>query len=324
MSSFRKNELKIFSGSSNPLFVQKICEYLGIHPGKINLGRFPDGEIDVKIEEDVRGTDVFIVESLSPPVNEHLVELLIILDCLKRASADRITAGIPYFGYARQDRKAEGRVPISAKLVANLISVSGANRVLTVDLHTPQIQGFFDIPLDHLLAYPVFCNFLKNELNLTNTIVVATDIGAVKKVTVQFATYLNLPIAIIDKRRHTPTQTEVINIIGDVEGRDVLITDDIVSTGSSLIEAAKKLKEKGARKVYCAVTHAVLCGKAVENIKNSPIDRIFIADTITNSNLDMKFTTVSIAPLFAEAIKRIHKSESISALFDFSQKKIFI
>ncbi len=323
MNSFRKDELKIFSGSSNPLLVQKICEYLGVQPGKINLGRFPDGEIDVKVEEDIRGTDVFVVESLSPPVNEHLVEMLIIIDCLKRASADRITAVVPYFGYARQDRKAEGRVPISAKLVANLITVSGANRVLTMDLHAPQIQGFFDIPLDHLLAYPVFCNFLKNELDIKNTVVVATDIGAIKKMTVQFATYLNLSIAIIDKRRYTPTKTEVVNIIGDVYNKDVLITDDIVSTGSSLIEAAKKVKEKGAKSVYCAVTHAVLCSNAVEDIKNSPIDRIFISDTISRSNLGMKFTTVSIAPLFAEAIKRIHKSESISALFNFSQKKMF-
>lgn len=323
MSSFRKDELKVFSGSSNPLLVQKICDYLGIQPGKISVGRFPDGEIDVKIEEDVRGRDVFVVESLYPDVNEHLVELLIILDCFKRASADRITAVIPYFGYARQDRKAEGRVPISAKLVANLITVSGADRVLTMDLHAPQIQGFFDIPVDHLLAYPVFCNFLKNEINLSNTVVVATDIGAIKKMTVQYATYLNLPIAIIDKRRHTPTKTEVVNIIGEIEGKDVLITDDIISTGGSVIEAAKRLKERGAKKIYCAITHPVLCNNAVENIKNSPIDRIFISDTISRLNLDMKFTIVSIAPLFAEAIKRIHKSESISALFNFSQKTIF-
>ncbi len=318
----RKEELKIFSGTSNPYLVQKICEYLNVKPAKINIGRFPDGEIDIKVEEDVRGTDVFIVESLSHPVNENLVELLITLDCLKRASADRITAVIPYYGYARQDRKAEGRVPISAKLIANLITVSGANRVLTMDLHAAQIQGFFDIPLDHLLAFPVISNYIRMELDLSNTVVVAPDLGAVK-LALNYAKYLDLPIAILDKRRNTPTETEVLHIIGDVEGKNILFTDDMISTGASLIDGAKRLKERGAKNIYCAVTHAVLTGKAQENIYNSPIDRIFITDTIKNLQLNMKFTTVSIAPLFAEAIKRIHKSESISSLFNFTQKKIF-
>ncbi|MFN7181769.1 MAG: ribose-phosphate diphosphokinase [Planctomycetota bacterium] len=322
MPAFRKDELKIFSGNSNPYLVQKICEYLGVKPGSINIGRFPDGEIDVKVEEDIRGTDVFIVESLSHPVNEHLVELCIILDCLKRASADRITAVIPYYGYSRQDRKAEGRVPISAKLVANLITVSGANRVLTMDLHAPQIQGFFDIPLDHLLAFPVICNFISKEIDLAGTTIVAPDLGAVK-LALNYATYLNLPIAILDKRRNTPTQTEVLHIIGEIEGRNILFVDDIVSTGTSLIEAAKRLKEKGARKIYCAVTHAVLSKNAQDNILNSPVERIFITDTINHKQLNKKFTVVTIAPLFAEAIKRIHKSESISSLFNFAQKKIF-
>jgi ribose-phosphate pyrophosphokinase len=323
MAIYIKDELKIFSGTSNPYLAQKICEHLGIPPAKITINRFPDTEIDIKVEEDIRGTDTFIIQSVCPPVNEHLMELLIIIDCLKRASAQRITAVMPYYGYARQDRKAEGRVPITAKLVANLLTTSGADRVVAMDLHAPQIQGFFDIPMDHLLACPVFCSYFVQVLDLSDFVVVAPDLGAVK-LALQFATYLNLPLAIIDKRRHSPTKTEVVHFIGEIENKNVLLTDDIISTGSSLVEAAKRLKEKGAKNIYCAVTHALLCGNAKEKLESAPIDRIFITDTIYHLNLDMKkYTVVSVAPLFAEVIKRIHRSESISALFDFSQKKIF-
>ncbi|MCM8819345.1 MAG: ribose-phosphate pyrophosphokinase [Candidatus Omnitrophica bacterium] len=310
------DKLVIFSGNSNKKLAEDICRNLKKTLGKILVSRFRDGEIQVRIEENVRGKDVFIIQSTSHPVNEYLMELLIILDALKRASAQRITAVIPYFGYARQDRKDQPRVPITAKLVANLLTVAGANRVLTLDLHAGQIQGFFDIPLDHLYAINVFFNYFSKK-NIKNLAIGSPDVGGIKMARA-YAKKFGADLAIVDKRRNTPTSTEVMHILGEIKGKNVILVDDIISTGSSLVEAAKALREAGAEKIYAAVTHGVLSDNAVEKLENSFIDLLVITNSINlpKEKQSKKIEVVSVGKLFAEAIKRIHFEKSISVLFD--------
>ena len=307
--------LRIFTGSGNRELALDICAELGMPLGAAYVGRFPDGEVDVKVECDVRGGDIFIVQPTCPPANENLMELLILIDCVKRASANRVTAVIPYFGYARKDRKDEGRVPITAKLVANLITKAGADRVLTVDLHAAQIQGFFDIPVDHLYARTVLLPVVR-RMNLKDPVVVAPDVGA-SKLTRAWAKAINAGMAIVDKRRISGDQTEVENMVGDVEGHDVLVVDDLVATGGSLSDAARVAKERGAGRVVLAVTHAVMVGKGKERLQDSCAEKVLITDTIPHdrAGLPSKFEVVSVGPLLARAIERIHRSESVSYLF---------
>ncbi|HDI45823.1 MAG TPA: ribose-phosphate pyrophosphokinase [Candidatus Omnitrophica bacterium] len=311
------DRLTIFTGNANPQLAEKICDYLGIELGKAVVDRFSEGEIRVKIEQNVRGNDVFVIQPTCPPPNENLMELLIMIDALRRASAARITAVIPYFGYARQDRKDQPRVPISAKLVANLITTAGANRVLTMDLHAGQIQGFFDIPLDHLFAVKIFVDHLKNILDVSSLVVVSPDVGGIKMARA-YAKRLGVPLAIVDKRRISIETAEVMNILGDVDGKDVCIVDDIIATGGSLIEAVQALKEKGARDVYATITHPVLSGPAIERLRKSEIKKLYVTDTIPipKEKKIPKIEVLSVAELLGEAIKRIHKEESVSVLFD--------
>jgi len=312
------HEMKIFSGRANPELAQKVADYVGLPLGRISLGRFPDGEISCKIEEDVRGRDIFIVQPTCPPVNENLMELLIMIDSFKRASAERITAVIPYFGYARQDRKDEGRVPITAKLVANLITRAGADRVLTMDLHAPQLQGFFDIPVDHLYAAPVLdAYFLSLGIPLEDIVVVSPDEGAIKR------TLIHLPVfggklAIVDKRRSSGTTTSQAHLIGEsVKGKVALIFDDMISTGGSISGAAHMVKEAGAVKVYLAATHPVFCGPAVERLSSAPAEEIVVTDTIPldASRRPPNVRVLTVSELLGEAVKRIHRHESVSKLF---------
>jgi ribose-phosphate pyrophosphokinase len=312
------NSMKLFTGRAHPALARRICEYLGLPLGRAVMGNFPDGEISCKIDEDVRGRDVFLLQPTCPPVNETLMELLIMIESFKRASADRITAVIPYFGYARQDRKDEGRVPITAKLVANLISRAGADRVLAMDLHTAQIQGFFDIPVDHLYATPVIDEHFKS-MGLTDEefVVVSPDEGSIKRALAHMAR-LGGHLAIIDKRRTTAEKTKQANVIGEkVEGRIALIFDDMISTAGSICGAAEVMHKHGARQVYLAATHGLLVGGAVERLQQAPIDGLILTDTIPLSAEKQiaKLTTLSVAPLLGEAIKRIHRNESVSRLF---------
>ena len=308
-------QCEIFTGNSNPQLAKEICDYLELPPGKIEVGRFSDGEVSVKIEENVRGRDVFIVQSVCAPVNESLVELLVMVDAARRASAKRITAVLPYYGYARQDWKERPRVPITAKLVANLITAAGANRVLTMDLHTPQIQGFFDIPLDHLFAAPVLIKYFQ-KLNLSNLVVVAPDVGSIKTARA-FAKRLHAALAVVDKRRNSPDSVEVMHLIGEVQGKDVVIVDDLVASGGTLCEAADALKENGARNIYASITHGVLSGNAIENIANSSLEKLIITDTIplTKEKELEKIKVLSVASLLGEAIRCIHLEKSVSSLF---------
>ncbi len=309
-----KNPFVVFSGTANEPLARKVCEYLSLPLGKVQIGRFPDGEIDLKVQEDVRGADVYVMQSTSPPVNEHLMELLILIDCLRRASAERITAVIPYFGYARQDRKAEGRVPISAKLVANLITTAGAHRALAVDLHAAQLQGFFDIPMDHLYANPVLVEYFKS-LKLRDLTVVSPDVGGIKMARA-YAKRLNADLAICDKRRSGPAETEVMHIIGEVGGRNVVLVDDMISTGTSITEAARQCRKNGAKEIYICATHAVLSGKAAEKLQKAPVKEVVVTDTIPLAGKEFPALRVlSIATLLGEAIRRIHHSESVSSLF---------
>lgn len=280
------------------------------------MATFSEGEIRIKIEENVRGKDVFVVQSTCPPPNKNLMELLILIDALKRASAKRITAVLPYFGYARQDRKDQPRVPITAKLVANLITTAGADRVLTVDLHAGQIQGFFDIPMDHLYAVTTFVGYFK-ALKVKNIVAVSPDVGGIKMARA-YAKRLESPLAIVDKRRISPEDAEAVNILGEVRGKNALIIDDLVTTAGSLVEAAAALKKAGAKDVYAAITHPVLSGPALKRISSSPIKRLFVTNTIPveDGKKHKKIKVLSIAPLLAEAIKRIHNEESVSNLFD--------
>ena len=311
------NNIKIFTGNSNVALVEKVCDYLSIPLGNATVGRFPDGEIDVKVDEDVRGSDIFIIQPTCSPVNDSLAELLILIDCFKRASSARITAVLPYYGYARKDRKDEGRVPITAKLVANLITEAGADRVLTMDLHAAQIQGFFDIPVDHLLAFPVISEYYK-EKDLSDFVVVSPDVGGIK-IARQYSNHLNMRLAVVDKRRMGPEEIEVGFVIGDVEGRNAIIIDDLIATGGSICQAARVLKEKGAKDIYVGATHPVLCGAAVKKLSEAPIKEIAVTDTIPLNehakSLGAKIKVLSVSKLLGEAIKRIHTNTSISSMF---------
>lgn len=312
------NTLRVFSGNANKQLYKEIVSNLGIPEGKIYVGRFADGEVEVKIEENVRGKDCFIVQPTCPPVNENLMELLIIIDALRRASAARITSVIPYFGYARQDRKSEPRVPITSKLVANLLVSSGTNRILTIDLHAGQIQGFFDIPVDHLYATPVFLEYFNNHNDFRDrqsVVVVSPDAGGVERARA-FAKRLDVPLAIVDKRRPSPNQAEVLNIIGDVKDKIAVVFDDIIDTGGTIIKVVERLKKEGAKKVYAVCTHAVLSMKAEEKVKNSLLEKLIVTNTIPiGEKKNEKIEVLSVAKLLAEAIKRIHFNTSVSELF---------
>ncbi len=311
------DRLTVFSGNANRKLAEDICHYLEIPLGDATVDWFSEGEIRIKINQDVRGRDVFVVQPTSPPPNEHLMQLLIMIDALKRASARRITAVMPYFGYARQDRKDQPRVPITAKLVANLITVSGGDRVLTLDLHAGQIQGFFDIPLDHLFAVNIFTQYFE-PLKLHNLVIVSPDVGGVKMARA-YSKRFNASLAVVDKRRINDSQTEVMNIMGEVKGKNVVIVDDIIATGSSVIEAACALKEAGAKQIFAAITHPVLSGNAIEGIEKSPLTKLVVTDTIPLGNKTKKTNKIevlSIANLLGEAIRRIHNEESVSSLFD--------
>lgn len=310
------DRLKIFTGNSHPQLAKDICDYLGTELVSAKIGRFEDGEISVRIDETVRGADVFVIQPTMPPVNENIMELLVMIDALRRASARRISAVVPYYGYARQDRKAEPRAPITAKLVANLLATSGADRVVSIDLHAPQIQGFFDIPVDHLYAAPLMIDYFRKK-EIQNMTAVSPDVGAVKRVR-SIAQALDIPMAIIDKRRPKPNVAEVMNIIGDVEGRNVILFDDIIDTAGTMSEAARVLKKKGADNVYASATHALFSGPAVERLKNAPFKEIVITNTINpkgEKELD-NLKTLSVASLLGEAIDRIYKDLSVSVLFD--------
>lgn len=309
------DELKIISGNSNRPLAEKISQYLGVPISKAEVSRFADGEIRVKIDENIRGADLFIIQSTNAPA-ENLLELLVLLDAAKRASAKRISAVIPYYGYARQDRKDQPRVPITAKLVANLIAQAGANRVLTMDLHAAQIQGFFDIPTDHLFSNPVFYDYFI-KLNFSDLVIIS-DVGSIKMVR-NFAKKLGCPMAVMDKRRPAPNQAEVLNIIGEVKDKNVIIRDDIIDTGGTLTEFAYALQRNGAKEIYACCTHAVLSGKAVEEVEKSPIKKLVISDTINQPHGDFsnKIEVLSVAQLFGEAIIRTDKEESISSLFEY-------
>jgi ribose-phosphate pyrophosphokinase len=310
-------ELKIFSGNANRPLAQRIADYVGVRLGDATVTAFPDQETFVKINENIRGRDVFIVQPTSPPANQHLMELLIMIDACRRASATRITAVIPFFGYARQDRKDQPRVPITAKLVANLIVAAGANRVLTMDLHAQQIMGFFDIPVDHLYAAPVMYKYFQKK-DLSNLVVVSPDIGGVKMVAA-YASVFHAPLAIVAKKRKTASEVEILNVVGEVKGKDVLLVDDLTETAGTLTRAAEVLKTKGARKVYATVCHAVLGSQAVERLRKSKIEELVTTDTVPHARVSgFKLTELSVAPILGEAIKRIHNSESVSSLFDIN------
>ncbi|MEI7529731.1 MAG: ribose-phosphate pyrophosphokinase [Elusimicrobiota bacterium] len=310
----QRGTFKVFSGNANPALAKKICDILGVPLSETRVSKFADGEIDAHILENVRGEDCYVVQPTCPPVNDNLMELLIMLDALRRASAGRITAVIPYYGYARADRKPAPRVAITAKLVANLITEAGANRVITLDLHAAQIQGFFDIPLDHLYARPVVLDYIRGR-NFDNMVVVSPDVGSVERAR-SFAKRLDMGLVIIDKRRPRPNEAEVYNIIGDVTGKTCFIFDDLVDTAGTLTQVASSIKERGAAKVIAACTHGVLSRDAIERIERSPIEEMILTDTIpVNASKSAKIKVVSVAPLLAEAIKRNHMGESISELF---------
>ena len=308
---------KIFSGTSNKPLTEAICEYLNVSPGRAEISRFSDGEICVEISESVRGAHVFIIQSTCPPVNEHIMELLVLTDALKRASAKAITAVIPYYGYARQDRKVQPRAPISAKLIADIIVKAGINRVVTVDLHAGQIQGFFDIPVDHLYAAPVFLNYLKKKFENDDIVIVSPDAGGMERARA-FAKRLNAGLAMTDKRRTVPNVAEITYLIGDVAEKQAIIIDDLVDTAGTAVPAADILMNEGARSVTLCCTHGVLSGNAVEKIEDSVLEEIIISDTIplnSKSSKCNKIKVLSISYLIGEAIKRITTGESISSLF---------
>ncbi len=310
------NYLTIFSGNANPGLTDDICADLGIEKGECEVSRFKDGETKVKIPQNVRGKDVFIIQPTCCPANENLMELLIMIDAVQRASARRITAVLPYFGYARQDRKDQPRVPITAKLVANLLARAGANRVITIDLHAGQLQGFFDIPVDHLYAVRVFQEYFKDK-GIDNVTVVSPDVGGIKMARA-YAKRMNAGLAIVDKRRIDDESTEAMHVMGDVSGKNVIIVDDIVATAGSLAEAVLALKKKGAKDVYAAITHPVLCGPAIERLAIPELKELVVTNTIPipKEKKIPKIKQLSVASLLGEAIKRIHNEESISALFE--------
>jgi ribose-phosphate pyrophosphokinase len=307
--------VKIFSGTSNVPLARAICASIGIEPGRCTVNAFPDGETFVKIEENVRGEDVFVVQSTSPPTNHHLMEMFIMIDALRRASASRITAVMPFYGYARQDRKDQPRVPITAKLVANLLVAAGANRVLTMDLHAQQIQGFFDIPVDHLYAAPVMYDYFKAK-NLENLVVVSPDVGGLKMAHA-YSQVLDAGLAIVAKRRKSATEVESVAVIGEIRGKNVLMVDDLTETAGTLTNAAALLKKRGARRIYACVSHAILSEMGIERLRKSKIDELVTTDTVLRPALDgLRLTTLSVAGLLGEAIKRIHSNSSVTSLFE--------
>ena len=309
--------MKVLSGTSNTKLSKNIAKHLKLKLVNTNIKRFADGEIYVEINENIRGNSIFVVQSTDNPANDNLMELLICIDALRRSSAKSITAVIPYFGYARQDRKVVPRTAISAKLVSNLITNAGANRILSVDLHAGQVQGFFDIPVDNLFATPIFTKHIKKKIKSNNLICVSPDVGGVER-TRALSRRINVNIAIIDKRRPSPGRSEVMNIVGDVKNKTCVIVDDIIDSGGTIFNAAQVLKDKGAKEVYVYITHAVLSGNAVEKIEKSQIKKLITTDTIDNSKKiksSKKIETISIAPIMSEAIKRISNSTSVSSLF---------
>jgi len=310
------DRMKVFCGMASQQLATDICEYLGVPLGRATVGRFPDGEIQVKVLDDVRGSDVFIVQSTSTPVNEHLMELLILIDCVKRASADRITAVIPYYGYARQDRKDEGRVPITARLVADMITAAGADRVLTIDLHASQIQGFFDIPVDHLYAVPVMGRYYK-EMQIKDLVVVCADVGGVKMANA-YAKMLGGGLAIVEKTRIDPHTTKAGNVIGDVKNKNILMIDDMIATGGSIAEACKSLKDRGALDIYVGATHAVFSPGVENRLGKAPVKEVAVTDTIPLTDRAKGFSVkvLSVAKLLGETMRRIHFNESVSSLFN--------
>jgi ribose-phosphate pyrophosphokinase len=309
-------ELKVFSGSAHPVLTREIAAFLGVEPGQARLRRFPDTEVSFQIDENIRGTDVFVVQPTCSPVDQHIMEMLIMIDAFRRSSAARITAVVPYYGYARQDRKDKPRVPISAKLVANILSAAGTNRVLTMDLHKAQIQGFFDIPVDHLFAAPVIIEYL-DKLDYPKLTLVAPDAGGAERARA-YAKRLDAELAVIDKRRTDDGAAEVMNVIGDVEGRTCIIQDDIIDTAGTITKAAIALKANGAARVLACAVHGVLSGPAVERIEKSPIDRLIVTNTIplapAGCNSE-KIVVLSVARLLGQAIKSIHEETSVSSLF---------
>lgn len=311
-------DIKVFTGNAHKELALAVTEELGIELGKSEVGSFSDGEISVKIDEKVRGADVFIIQPTSMPTNEHLMELLIMTDAMKRASAGRITAVIPYYGYARQDRKTRARDPISAKLVADLLQTAGVDRILTMDLHCAQIQGFFNLPVDHLVGMPVLIKYYTDKFNddMTDVVAVSPDLGSVGRVR-GFATKLNTPLAIIDKRRTQANVSEIMNIIGEVKGKKVILIDDMIDTAGTICNAAEALKERGATNIYACCTHGVLSGPAINRIKASSIEELIILDTINIPEEKQlpKIQKLETAPLFADAIRRIHEDLSVSKLF---------
>ncbi|WP_124058285.1 ribose-phosphate diphosphokinase [Vaginisenegalia massiliensis] len=313
--------LKIFSLSSNRPLAEKVAEKVGIELGQINISHFSDGEIKVNIEESVRGDHVYIIQSTSFPVSDHMMELLIMIDALRRASAKTINVVLPYYGYARQDRKAQSREPITAKLVANMITMAGADRVLTLDLHAAQIQGFFDIPVDHLMGAPLIANyFLEKDLVGEDVVVVSPDHGGVTRAR-KLAEFLKAPIAIIDKRRPKPNVAEVMNIIGDVNGKTCIIIDDMIDTAGTITLAAQALIDKGAKEVYASCTHPILSGPACQRLEESPIKRVVVTDSIQLKDRPLsKLDIISVDELLAEAIKRVHENRSVSPLFSETYK----
>lgn len=310
-----RDKIQVFAGNASKELAKRVCAKLGINLGNADVIRFPDQEINLKINDDVRGSDVFVIQSTSTPADTNLMELLIFIDCLKRASVERITAVIPYFGYARQDRKAEGRVPITAKLVANLITTAGADRAVTIDLHASQIQGFFDISVDHLYAAPIMIDYFKH-LRIPKLVIVSPDVGGIKMARA-YSKHLNADLAIVDKRRFGPTQTSAVHIIGDIKGKNVLIVDDMVSTATTLKEAAEVLQNKGAKDIYVCATHAVLAPGSLQKLQDAKFKQVVLTDTICHDpqTLNSQIKILPISELLAEAIRRIHNSESISSLF---------
>lgn len=308
--------VKVFTGNSNPALARAICEAIDIPLGRSTVRPFPNGETFVKIDENVRGEDVYVIQSTSPPANQHLMEMFIMMDALRRASASRITAVLPFYGYARQDRKDQPRVPITAKLVANLIVAAGAHRVLTMDLHAQQIQGFFDIPVDHLYAAPVIFDYLKKAA-IPNLVVVSPDLGGLK-MAAAYAQQLGAELAIVAKRRTSPTETEAISVIGDIEGRNVLLVDDLTETAGTLVNAAALLKNRGARQIRACVSHALVNDLGAERLRKSVIDELITTDTVVRPEIEgVRITTLSVAGLLGEAIKRIHSNSSVTSLFEF-------
>jgi ribose-phosphate pyrophosphokinase len=317
MAQADADHLKVFTGRANPTLAAKICEHLQIPLGRGRTELFPDGELIVKVDEDVRGRDCYIIQPTSHPINAHLMELMIWIDCLKRASASRVTAVIPYFGYARQDRKDEGRTPITGKLVANLIERAGADRVVAVDMHAAQVQGFFDIPVDHLSASPVLLKWFKS-LKMHNRVFVSPDVGNVKRAQV-YANMLGGEICIIDKRRKSGSDAEAVHIIGDVDGKNVLMVDDMITTGGTVTAACKILRDNGVKEIFMAATHAVFAPPAFERLGGCPFTKLAVTDTIAIGNrcdaIKDRLEVLSVAGLLGDAIHRIHHNESVSALF---------